>query len=121
MVHSRAVSRRWRSVVLEFAPAAQAFGRLYDGWRVVAADEPVPALHPRKSRGLIAHRHIHTALAGEILRLLVTSVGMSNDAHPRITREDPAKPSIGHIGAVRHANHARVLRKSDSNASAIVQ
>src|SRR4029079_14065873 len=66
------------------------------------------------------HRNIDVARSGELDGLGVTCVGVTEDAHARIAGENTAQAAFGIFSAVSDNYHARMLRKTDAHATAVM-
>src|SRR3954447_23280960 len=68
----------------------------------------------------LLHRTANAVIAGEPDGVLVPGIGVADDAHPRIARQNALETAIGVLAAVGHYHHPGVLRVADSDAAAIV-
>ena len=58
---------------------------------------------------LRVHWNSHIVFPGKLNRLRITSVGVTDDSHPRITGEDTFETSPGIFGSISHHDHAGML------------
>src|SRR5260370_35847630 len=72
----------------------------------------------------IPHSRLHwdadVVRASKLNCFRIAGVGMAKDPHSRIARENPFEASLGIFDAVRDDNHAGMLRKTNADATAVV-
>lgn len=61
-----------------------------------------------KTRMLLFHRQLHVSVLSELNRFFVTRIGMADDAHSRIGRQDALNAFGHHFGPVGHRHLAGV-------------
>ena len=67
------------------------------------------------------HGQLNALFVCAINRLVVPRVGVSEDAHHGVVRQDPSKPSISGFRAVGHNYLASMLAEADAHAATMVE
>ena len=69
---------------------------------------------------LRVHRNIDVVRGGELDGSRITCIDVPKNAHSRIAGENALQAALGIVAPIGHDNHAGVLRKTDADATAVV-
>ena len=66
------------------------------------------------------HGDIDVVSSSELVRARITSVGVPKNTDTGIAGEDALEAALGIVAPIGHDNHARVLRETYADATAVV-